>query len=81
MPKADFPSVVGVIEEHMESGGLGDDILKLVYRIPEVQFVSASIPNRFVTGYGEYAEHCEILGLTPDGIVRRVQMNFRKSPR
>jgi transketolase len=69
---------VVVIEEHMESGGLGDDVLKRVYRIPDVQFVSASIPNRFVTGYGEYEQQCEALGLTPEGIVRRVQTELRK---
>lgn len=58
-----------VIEEHMRSGGLGDDVLRATRDIPDVQFESASIPDRFVTGYGTYQEHLEEVGLTAGNIV------------
>lgn len=65
-----------VIEEHMQSGGLGDDVLRNVEDIPNVQFVSLAIPNKFITGYGSYQVQCEKLGLTPEGILSRVRTEF-----
>jgi transketolase len=67
-----------VIEEHMRSGGLGDDVLRATRDIPNVRFSSLSIPDTFVTGYGSYQDHCERLGLTQDGIVNRVEVDFGK---
>lgn len=63
---------VVVIEEHMRSGGLGDDVLRAVYQIPELKFHSVSIPDVFVTGYGTYEDLCESCGLTPDAVVSAV---------
>ena len=60
---------VVVIEEHMRSGGLGDEVLRETRDIPDVRFASASIPDAFVTGYGEYEELCESVGLTVDGVM------------
>ncbi|MCJ7655822.1 MAG: hypothetical protein MUO97_11105, partial [Dehalococcoidia bacterium] len=48
-----------VIEEHMQSGGLGDDVLRAVRDVSDLQFSSLSIPDVFVTGYGTYEDHCE----------------------
>ena len=66
-----------VVEEHMQIGGLGDDVLRATKDIPGVQFSSLAIPGQFVTEYGTYEEHCQRLGLTPDGIVRRVKEGFK----
>ncbi|MFQ5740315.1 MAG: transketolase C-terminal domain-containing protein, partial [Acidobacteriota bacterium] len=67
-----------VVEEHMRSGGLGDDVLRLSRNIANLQYSSLSIPDAFVTGYGSYEDHLEKLGLTPEGIVHRVATDFRK---
>lgn len=60
------------VEEHMESGGLGDDVLRATRDIGNVLGASLAVPDRFITGYGTYDEHCEQLGLTADGIVNKV---------
>jgi transketolase len=60
-----------VVEEHMQSGGLGDDVLKAVKDIAGVRFGSLAIPDQFVTGYGSYEHHCQTLGLTVAGIVKK----------
>lgn len=65
-----------VVEEQMRSGGLGDDVLRATAGMPDVQYASLSVPDRFVTGYGTYADHCERLGLTPEGVVRQVISTF-----
>lgn len=67
---------VVVIEEHMRNGGLGDSVLQAICDIRPMAFASVAIPNAFVTGYGSYNEHCEQLGLTPDGILRTVKKEF-----
>ena len=68
-----------VIEEHMENGGLGDSVLRGVHDLRPLQFASIGIPNKFVTGYGSYEEHCETLGLTSAGILRTVKKEFDQS--
>ncbi|MFC1532308.1 transketolase family protein [Thermodesulfobacteriota bacterium] len=65
-----------VIEEHMECGGLGDDILRLTKDIEGLQFASLSIPNIFITEYGGYFDHCRTLNLTPKGIINTVEKTF-----
>lgn len=65
-----------VIEEHMQSGGLGDDVLRITRDIPELMYSSLSIPDAFVTEYASYEHHCEMLGLTPSGILNRVKTDF-----
>jgi transketolase len=65
-----------VVEEHMRSGGLGDDVLRAIKDIDQVKLVSLAIPDQFVTGYGSYEHHCEVLGLTAQGIVARIKDEF-----
>jgi len=65
-----------VVEEHTESGGLGDDVLRATRDIASVQYTSLSIPDAFIHGYGTYEEHCERLGLSPAGIVKRAAEVF-----
>lgn len=65
-----------VIEEHMCSGGLGDDVLRLTRDIPGIQYSFLSIPDTFITEYGSYEDHCEKLGLSRDGILHRVKEDF-----
>lgn len=65
-----------VIEEHMQSGGLGDDVLRAIAGISGIKYSSLSIPDTFVTGYGSYQDHCEKLGFTPQGVLDRVSADF-----
>lgn len=69
-----------VIEEHMQTGGLASDILNATYTIPHLQFSSIGIPDAFIHAYGSYSSHCKNLGLSPEGILRRVQDLFTKEP-
>jgi transketolase len=68
---------VVVIEEHMRSGGLGDDVLRASYDINGMKFNSISIPDAFVTGYGTYEELSESCGLTPEAVVNAIQIWFK----
>lgn len=65
-----------VVEEHMRSGGLGDEVLRLVNGIDGIQFSSLAIPDQFVTSYGSYEDHCRELGFTVGGILGRVKEDF-----
>jgi transketolase len=65
-----------VIEEHMRSGGLGDDVLRLAYGVGGLEFISLSIPDEFVTTYGSYKDHCRQVGLTPENLVNKVTGTF-----
>jgi transketolase len=65
-----------VIEEHMRSGGLGDDVLRATRSLASVKFASASIPDAFVRAYGSYEDHCETLGLSPVGVAALVEREF-----
>lgn len=64
---------VVVIEEHMRSGGLGEDILRVIYNIDGIRFYSASIPDQFVAGYGTYHELRRRVGLTSEQILQAIQ--------
>lgn len=70
---------VVVIEEHMRSGGLGDDVLREVYDIPDLKFQSISIPDKFVTGYGTYEQLCDSIGLSAEAIISAVEKWFKES--
>jgi transketolase len=65
-----------VIEEHMRSGGVGDDVLRATRDLANVRYSLLSIPDTFVTEYGSYQDHCERLGLTREGIVMQVKRDF-----
>jgi len=60
---------VVVIEEHMRSGGLGDDVLRATYQVSGLKFHSVSIPDTFVTGYGTYDQLSKSCGLTFESVV------------
>ncbi len=65
-----------VLEEHMRSGGLGDEVLRAVRGVPEFRLEYLAIPDTFVTGYGSYDDHCEACGLTPQNLVDTVRREF-----
>lgn len=69
-----------VVEEHMRSGGLGDDVLRATMDLPNVHHSLLSIPDSFVAGYGSYDHHCRELGLTKEGILERVRRDFSGDP-
>ena len=62
-----------VLEEHVRNGGLGDDVLKAVHDIGDVQFSWIGIPDSFIREYRSYQQHCEALGLSRDGLVRQAR--------
>lgn len=64
---------VMVIEEHMDIGGTGDDVLRTLAKNPSVTFHYdwIGIPNTFQRGYGSYPEHLKDLGLTPENLAAR----------
>ncbi len=61
-----------VIEEHGVYGGVFDDVLRLSRDIEGLQSSVLAIPNQFLREYGTYEEHCQKLGFTVDGILRKV---------
>ncbi|MBI4283924.1 MAG: hypothetical protein HY663_05585 [Chloroflexi bacterium] len=65
-----------VVEEHMQSGGLGDDVLRATRNVQSIEYASLAIPDAFVTGYGLYQDHCDLLGLNRDGILSMVKAQF-----
>ena len=67
---------VCVVEEHMRSGGLGDDVLRLASGIDCLEFISLSIPDGFITTYGSYENLCRRVGLTSENLVNKVMGMF-----
>lgn len=67
---------VVVIEEHMESGGLGDEVLRATRNLESVRYLSASIPDTFVTRYGSYEALCDSVSLNPERIEAKVLETF-----
>jgi transketolase len=56
------------VEEHIELGGLGDQVLRAIQGIDGVSMDNLCIPDHFLRNYGTYQEHCEKLGFTPQNI-------------
>lgn len=67
---------VVVVEEHMTCGGLGDDVLRVSYDIPGLRYKSISIPDKFITGYGSYAELLNSCGITSEAVQSAVESWF-----
>lgn len=67
-----------VIEEHMRTGGLGDDVMRATIDIGNLKYAFLAIPDEFVTEYGPYEYHCAKLGLNAEGIIRTVNTEFGK---
>jgi len=65
-----------VLEEHMQSGGLGNDVLRETRDIANVRYAFLAVPDTFVTGYGSYQDHCDSLGLSREGILNMVKAEF-----
>lgn len=67
---------VVVLEEHMRSGGLGDDVLRATRKLPSVRYESVSIPDIFIRTHASYEDHCESVGLTPAAVAELVKREF-----
>ena len=65
-----------VIEEHMENGGLGDDIMRLAIKLENVKYASIAIPNMFFSNYGSHTELLNTIGLTTEGLINKVKETF-----
>jgi len=66
-----------VLEEHNRIGGVGEDVLRTIFGINDIQFNWIGIPEVFIRDYRPYEQHCEALGLTRDGIVKNVLEYFK----
>lgn len=62
-----------VIEEHIRTGGLGEDVIRVTHEIRGIQFRWIGIPEAFVSDYRPYEKHCEVLGLSRQGIIAQAQ--------
>ena len=58
-----------VIEEHGENGGLGEDILKEIYKIDSVRFEHICIKEKFIHEYGKYDELLNLAGINYSNIL------------
>lgn len=66
-----------VIEEHGVFGGVFDEVVKTTKELNGIQYASIAIPNEFLRAYGSYEEHCLKLGFSIDGIMSKVQNDFK----
>lgn len=62
---------VVVVEEHIASGGLYEDILKNFYKITNSDFLHICI-KEFITGYGTYDDLCKEAGLDYKSIYKKI---------
>jgi transketolase len=58
-----------VIEEHGENGGLGEDILKIIYNINDIKFIHLCVKESFVYDYGTYDELLKVVSLDKESIL------------
>ncbi len=67
-----------VIEEHMEFGGVGDEVLRCVEGVLIKNRIFLNIPNNFIHYYGSYEEICNKLGLTPKNLIKTIKAICKK---
>jgi transketolase len=63
---------VVVVEEHITSGGLSEDIIKNTYQIKNLKFLQVCIDN-FITSYGSYDDLCEAAGIDCKSILKKIK--------
>ena len=68
---------VVVIEEHNCSGGVGDDVRRIIMDIPNVKMVHLGIKG-FIRDYGTYEQLCAQAGLSVEGILKAVRTDLFK---
>ncbi len=61
---------VVVIEEHGENGGLGEDVLKEIYKINDLKFEHICVKDGFIHKYGTFTELLKLAGLDFDNILK-----------
>lgn len=62
-----------VIEEHSVYGGVFDEVLRASRHLDHVRYASIAIPNTFIREYGTYQQHCQTLGFSVEGILKKVK--------
>ncbi len=62
-----------VIEEHGKYGGVFDDVLRSSKNLGNVKYASLNVGDKFIHEYGSYEKHCRRLGLSAEGIVKKVK--------
>ena len=63
---------VVIVEEHISSGGLSEDIIKNTYHINNLKFQQICI-NNFITSYGSYEDLCKSVGLDAKSILKKIK--------
>jgi transketolase len=61
-----------VIEEHSMYGGVFDDVLRFSKDLDGIKYASINIGDKFIYQYGTYQQHCNRLGFSVEGIVKKV---------
>ncbi len=61
-----------VIEEHGLYGGVFDDVTRLAKDLEGMHLASIAVPQGFIREYGTYAQHCQRLGFSVEGIIQRL---------
>jgi len=62
-----------VIEEHGMYGGVFDDVLRYSKDLDGIKYSSINLGDKFVHEYGTYEQHCKRLGLSVEGIIKKVE--------
>lgn len=62
-----------VIEEHSMYGGICEDVLRCANTIQKkIHISSITIGDQFIHEYGTYDQLCQILGFTPENVVKKI---------
>jgi transketolase len=65
-----------VIEEHVQFGGINNDVLHAACSVPDVKYAFINIADVFSRGYGSYEEHCDFLGFNVENVQRLISNLF-----
>lgn len=69
--------IVLTIEEHNIIGGLADEVARTLEDMEGVRLSRLGVNDRFITDYGTYDEICKSIGLTPEGIISKINEMIR----
>lgn len=62
-----------VIEEHSMYGGIFDDVLRCCKDLEKIKYSSINLGDTFIHKYGNYKEHCQRLGFTPQNLITTIE--------
>lgn len=62
-----------VIEEHSMHGGVLEDVLWNSRKIENIKYTAINIGDKYVRKYGNYQQHCQILGFSIENIIKKIK--------